>query len=165
VIKKSTPREIALKTSPILAVLSGIATFILLQTLDALHLWALALLAGLLTETASFLVIEWSVKTFISGRVKVLSEAISTVDDEGHPRDERESLDDIIEWANSQVNDIKSLPIDYKDVDLLKKFITERGKILPRRLTGLTAKQQRDLTNAVKRARIVALLPFVNPEG
>ena len=56
-------------------------------------------------------------------------------------------------------------PIDYKDVDLLKKFITERGKILPRRLTGLTAKQQRDLTNAVRRARIVALLPFVNPEG
>jgi small subunit ribosomal protein S18 len=56
-------------------------------------------------------------------------------------------------------------PIDYKDVDLLKKFITERGKILPRRLTGLTAQQQRDLTTAVKRARIVALLPFVNPEG
>jgi len=56
-------------------------------------------------------------------------------------------------------------PIDYKDVDLLKRFITERGKILPRRLTGLTAKQQRDLTNAVKRARIMALLPFVNPEG
>jgi len=56
-------------------------------------------------------------------------------------------------------------PIDYKDVDLLKKFITERGKILPRRLTGLTAKQQRDLTTAVKRARIVAMLPFVNPEG
>ncbi|MFL0774303.1 MAG: 30S ribosomal protein S18, partial [Prochlorococcus sp.] len=45
-------------------------------------------------------------------------------------------------------------PIDYKDADLLKKFITERGKILPRRLTGLTAKQQRDLTTAVKRARI-----------
>lgn len=56
-------------------------------------------------------------------------------------------------------------PIDYKDIDLLKKFITERGKILPRRLTGLTAQQQRDLTNAVKRARILALLPFVNPEG
>lgn len=56
-------------------------------------------------------------------------------------------------------------PIDYKDVDLLKKFITERGKILPRRLSGLTAQQQRDLTNAVKRARILALLPFVNPEG
>ena len=56
-------------------------------------------------------------------------------------------------------------PIDYKDVELLKKFITDRGKILPRRLTGLTAKQQRDLTVAVKRARIIALLPFVNPEG
>jgi len=56
-------------------------------------------------------------------------------------------------------------PIDYKDTDLLKKFITERSKLLPRRMTGLTAKQQRDLTNSVKRARIVALLPFVNPEG
>ena len=56
-------------------------------------------------------------------------------------------------------------PIDYKDPDLLKKFITERGKLLPRRMTGLTAKQQRDLTNSVKRARIMALLPFVNPEG
>ncbi|MCU0525777.1 MAG: 30S ribosomal protein S18 [Elainella sp. Prado103] len=56
-------------------------------------------------------------------------------------------------------------PIDYKDVDLLRKFITERGKILPRRITGLTAKQQRDLTQAIKRARIVALLPFINREG
>lgn len=58
-----------------------------------------------------------------------------------------------------------SEPIDYKDVDLLRKFITERGKILPRRITGLTAKQQRDLTVAIKRARIVALLPFINQEG
>ena len=49
-------------------------------------------------------------------------------------------------------------PIDYKDVELLKKFITERGKILPRRMTGLTSKQQRDLTLAVKRATILALL-------
>lgn len=56
-------------------------------------------------------------------------------------------------------------PIDYKDVDLLRKFITERGKILPRRITGLTAKQQRDLTQAIKRARLLALLPFVNKEG
>lgn len=56
-------------------------------------------------------------------------------------------------------------PIDYKDVDLLRKFVTERGKILPRRITGLTAKQQRDLTRAIKRARIVALLPFINGEG
>ncbi|MBD6614753.1 30S ribosomal protein S18 [Nostoc sp. B(2019)] len=56
-------------------------------------------------------------------------------------------------------------PIDYKDVDLLRKFITERGKILPRRITGLTCKQQRDLTLAIKRSRIVALLPFINAEG
>lgn len=56
-------------------------------------------------------------------------------------------------------------PIDYKDVDLLRKFITERGKILPRRITNLTAKQQRDLTKAIKRARLLALLPYVNQEG
>ncbi|NMF85647.1 MAG: 30S ribosomal protein S18 [Leptolyngbya sp. LCM1.Bin17] len=55
--------------------------------------------------------------------------------------------------------------IDYKDVDLLRKFVTERGKILPRRITGLTAQQQRDLTVAIKRARILALLPYVNGEG
>jgi small subunit ribosomal protein S18 len=55
--------------------------------------------------------------------------------------------------------------IDYKDVDMLRKFVTERGKILPRRITGLTARQQRDLTNAIKRARIVALLPYVNEDG
>lgn len=56
-------------------------------------------------------------------------------------------------------------PIDYKDVELLKKYITERGKILPRRMTGLTSKQQRDLTKSIKRARLVALLPYVNQEG
>jgi small subunit ribosomal protein S18 len=58
-----------------------------------------------------------------------------------------------------------SQPIDYKDVELLRKFITERGKLLPRRITGLTSKQQRDLTEAVKRARILALLPFINKEA
>jgi len=51
--------------------------------------------------------------------------------------------------------------IDYKDVDLLKSFITEQGKILPRRTTGMTVQQQRQLAKAVKRARILALLPFV----
>ncbi|MFB8791830.1 MAG: 30S ribosomal protein S18 [Potamolinea sp.] len=56
-------------------------------------------------------------------------------------------------------------PIDYKDIELLRKFVTERGKILPRRITGLTSKQQRDLTKSIKRARILALLPFVNAEG
>ncbi|BAZ38236.1 30S ribosomal protein S18 [Calothrix sp. NIES-4101] len=56
-------------------------------------------------------------------------------------------------------------PIDYKDVDLLRKFVTERGKILPRRITGLTSQQQHDLTVSIKRARILALLPFINAEG
>jgi small subunit ribosomal protein S18 len=51
--------------------------------------------------------------------------------------------------------------IDYKDVDLLKKFISERGKILPRRVTGTSAKYQRQLTIAIKRARQIALLPYV----
>ncbi|MDQ0158371.1 30S ribosomal protein S18 [Alkalibacillus sp. S2W] len=52
--------------------------------------------------------------------------------------------------------------IDYKDVDLLKRFISERGKILPRRVTGTSAKYQRKLTVAIKRARQMALLPYVN---
>lgn len=51
--------------------------------------------------------------------------------------------------------------IDFKDVDLLKKFVTERGKILPRRVTGTSAKWQRPLAQAIKRARHMALLPFV----
>lgn len=50
--------------------------------------------------------------------------------------------------------------IDYKDVEVLKKYVTERGKILPRRVTGSCAKHQRQVTKAVKRARIVALLPY-----
>ena len=56
-------------------------------------------------------------------------------------------------------------PIDYKDVDLLRKFVTERGKILPRRITGLTSKQQRDMTLSIKRSRQIALMPFINVEG
>ena len=50
--------------------------------------------------------------------------------------------------------------IDYKDVNRLKKYITEGGKILPRRMTGTCAMHQRELPNAIKKARIVALLPF-----
>ncbi len=50
---------------------------------------------------------------------------------------------------------------DYKNIQILKKFITEQGKIQPRRVTKLTAKQQRALTRAVKQARILALLPFM----
>ena len=50
--------------------------------------------------------------------------------------------------------------VDYKDVDKLKKYISERGKIIPRRVTGNCAKHQRLLTEAIKRARYMALLPY-----
>ena len=52
--------------------------------------------------------------------------------------------------------------IDYKDVARLRKFISERAKILPRRATGTCAAHQRELTTAIKRARQMALLPYVN---
>lgn len=51
--------------------------------------------------------------------------------------------------------------IDYKEAGRLRKYISERGKILPRRVSGTCAKHQRDLQNAIKRAREVALLPYV----
>ncbi len=51
--------------------------------------------------------------------------------------------------------------IDYKDVAKLRKFISERGKILPRRISGACAKHQRELNTAIKRARQTALLPYV----
>jgi small subunit ribosomal protein S18 len=54
----------------------------------------------------------------------------------------------------------KATAIDYKDTAKLKKFITEKGKMLPRRMTGVCAKHQRILASAIKRARLVALLPF-----
>ena len=54
----------------------------------------------------------------------------------------------------------KTETIDYKDVEKLKKYVTERGKILPKRITGTCAIHQREVTRAIKRARIVALLPY-----
>ncbi len=54
--------------------------------------------------------------------------------------------------------------IDYKDIETLKRFITDRGKILPRRITGVSARFQRLLNIAVKRARYIGLLPFVSEE-
>ena len=55
---------------------------------------------------------------------------------------------------------VDKIDIDYKDAKLLRQFITERGKIMPRRLTGTCAKHQRNLAAAVKTARIIALVPF-----
>jgi small subunit ribosomal protein S18 len=55
----------------------------------------------------------------------------------------------------------QSLVIDYKDPKTLKYFTTERGKIIPRRISGACAKHQRALTHAIKRARTIALMPYV----
>ena len=54
----------------------------------------------------------------------------------------------------------KATSIDYKEVSKIKKFVSERGKILPRRISGCCAKHQRQLTQSIKRARHVALLPY-----
>lgn len=55
----------------------------------------------------------------------------------------------------------KERTFDYKDVETLKRYISPTGKILPRRYTRLTAKEQRRLARAIKRARMLALLPFI----
>jgi small subunit ribosomal protein S18 len=55
----------------------------------------------------------------------------------------------------------QKLKIDYKDSDMLRRFVTERGKILPRRITGSCAKHQRSLAVAIKRARALAYIPYV----
>ena len=55
----------------------------------------------------------------------------------------------------------KSQEIDYKDVETLKRFVSEKGKILPRRVTGTCALHQRKVTEAIKRARTIALLPYI----
>ena len=54
----------------------------------------------------------------------------------------------------------KELVLDYKNYDQMKKFVNEKGKILPRRATGACAKHQREITQAVKRARHIAILPY-----
>ena len=58
-----------------------------------------------------------------------------------------------------------TLEIDYKDVKTLRQFITERGKIIPRRITGTCAKHQRVLATAIKQARTIAMLPYVGKLG
>lgn len=58
--------------------------------------------------------------------------------------------------------DAKDIYIDYKDEKRLQRFVTEQGKIIPKRITGTCAKHQRQLVQAIKRARHLALLPFVS---
>lgn len=59
----------------------------------------------------------------------------------------------------------KSPKIDYKDVRLLQRFVSERGKIMPSRITAVSAKKQRELTQAIKRARFLALLPYADKKA
>jgi small subunit ribosomal protein S18 len=59
----------------------------------------------------------------------------------------------------------KNQKIDYKDIDLLTLFVTEQGRILPRRATGISVQQQRKLEKAIKRARILALFPFISSKS
>jgi small subunit ribosomal protein S18 len=59
------------------------------------------------------------------------------------------------------VNEEVNSSLNYKDVSILSNFVNEQGKILPRRLTGLKSKQQKQVTKLIKQARIAALLPFV----
>jgi len=61
--------------------------------------------------------------------------------------------------ASLLAND-KSLVIDYKNPQLLKAFLTDRGKVVPARISGVSARQQRQITKAVKRARMLALIPY-----
>ncbi|MDR0367191.1 MAG: 30S ribosomal protein S18 [Rickettsiales bacterium] len=65
-------------------------------------------------------------------------------------------------FARRKIDPLKGVEeVDYKDVRLLKKFITERGKIIPRRISGTGAAGQRSLAKAIKRARYLALMPYV----
>lgn len=67
----------------------------------------------------------------------------------------------ILKKKNQLLITLNQKEIDYKDIDLLTLFVTEQGKILPRRVTGVTVQQQRKLAKAIKRARILSLLSFV----
>jgi len=63
---------------------------------------------------------------------------------------------------NKRVKRVIEEFIDYKDAKKLQKFVTDQGKIIPRRITGLSAKQHRELVRAIKRARQIAIMPFVS---
>lgn len=64
-------------------------------------------------------------------------------------------------YNKTNIKDLNHNTIDYKDIDLLRKFINDQGKILSRRSTGLNAKQQKRITKSIKQARVLALLPFL----
>lgn len=77
----------------------------------------------------------------------------SDVDDK-NPKKSRKTVKKVCAFCNEKS------AIDYKDVSKLRRYMTEKGKIIPRRTTGVCAKHQRELQNAIKRARVMALLPY-----
>ena len=77
--------------------------------------------------------------------------------DDKNPKKIKKSAKKVCSFCNDKIE-----AIDYKDTARLRKYMTEKGKIIPRRTTGVCAKHQRELTNAIKRARVMALLPYKN---
>lgn len=69
----------------------------------------------------------------------------------------RRNIKDIV----AQVNEMNSSSLTYKNVDILSNFLNEQGKILPRRVTNLNSKQQKQITKLIKQARIATLMPFI----
>jgi small subunit ribosomal protein S18 len=92
-----------------------------------------------------------------------MSDNMDNMDGGGRDRNDRSSRGPRRTYFKKKVCKIcaNKLNLDYKDVDALRRFTTERGKILPRRITGTCAKHQRKLSREIKRARAIALLPFV----
>lgn len=75
--------------------------------------------------------------------------------DDKNPKKVRKTPKKVCAFCNEKVE-----AIDYKDAQKLRRYMTEKGKIIPRRTTGVCAKHQRELTNAIKKARVMALLPY-----
>ena len=67
-------------------------------------------------------------------------------------------------YKKNNFQEITNTIVDYKDIDLLRKFINDQGKIMSRRSTGLNTKQQKKVTKSIKRARILSLLPFLKKD-
>nr|YP_009398257.1 ribosomal protein S18 [Thaumatella adunca]ARW67443.1 ribosomal protein S18 [Thaumatella adunca] len=67
-------------------------------------------------------------------------------------------------YKRNNLKELKKDIIDYKDIDLLRKFINDQGKILSRRSTGINSKEQKKITQSIKRARLLALLPFLKKD-
>ncbi len=78
-------------------------------------------------------------------------------DRERRPRDMMSELQPLLKKGAKYLEGVTH--VDYKDSELLRKFMTERGKIMPRRITGTTARQQRQVQAAIRRARVMGLLP------